>query len=284
MTAFADYLPCLQAESERILKYLRALPPEAWSRPSICPQWQVQDVVAHLVGVAEFYADNVSRGLQGDATPPAGRPPAGVLTGAQAAPAIAQRSIAARQSLGDRLLSTFQTTGAHLNDVLARLRPEERTIPCYHPGGIVEAQQFIGLRIKELALHEWDIRAGLESGAHVSAASLPAILEVISQSVASGSLRWAFWSGPKLPTPVRYRFVVAGQGPDKSDLVIDGNAVRMEAAENTPVDVTFQCDAETYVLLLYGRLNLDDALASGRLVAEGDSRLAQDFGQWFRGI
>jgi hypothetical protein len=44
------------------------------------------------------------------------------------------------------------------------------------------------------------------------------------------------------------------------------------------------CDAETYVLLVYGRLDLHAALASGRLTMEGDRDLAIAFGQWFRGI
>jgi predicted lipid carrier protein YhbT len=48
--------------------------------------------------------------------------------------------------------------------------------------------------------------------------------------------------------------------------------------------VTFRCDTETYVLLVYGRLPLDDAMRSGRLVVEGDRELALAFGQWFRGI
>ena len=284
MQTFADRVQLLQAESTRITQYLRALPSEVWTQQSICPQWQVADVVAHLVGVAEFYAGNIARGLQGDAAPPVGRPPAGVLNGAAAAEGIAQRSIEARKNLGDRVLSTFESTGEHLCQVIANLNPQEQQTPCYHPGGIVAAQHFTGLRLKELALHEWDIRASLEPTPHLSSASLPAILDVISESIASGSLRWAFWAGPKLPTPVRYRFVVTEAGPRKSDLVVEGDTVRMEDAGNTQADVTFHCDTETYVLLVYGRLNLDEALASGRLMAAGDSQLARDFGQWFRGI
>jgi putative sterol carrier protein len=58
----------------------------------------------------------------------------------------------------------------------------------------------------------------------------------------------------------------------------------MEAAGAAPPDVTFHCDTETYILLLYGRLNLDTAMASGLLRVEGAPQLATAFGQWFRGI
>ena len=115
MTTFAERLNVLTDESRRLQQYFEALPGEAWTTPSACTEWQVQDVVAHLVGVAEFYAGTVARGVQGDTSPPAGRLPAGASTGASAAEGIAQRSIAARKSLGDRLLATFAATGDHLN-------------------------------------------------------------------------------------------------------------------------------------------------------------------------
>jgi len=284
MDAFADRVHVLQEESERIKQYLHALPPEAMSKPSACTQWHVQDVVAHLIGVAETYASSVSRGLEGDTAPLPGRLPAGQGTAALSAAGIAQRSIAARQSLGDQLLATFDTTNDHLNRILAGLHPQERTILCYHPGGMVAAQNFIDLRLKELAVHEWDIRAGLEPEAHLSPASIPAIMTTISESIASGSLRWAFWTGPTLSRPVRYRFVVSGIGPSKSDIVVDGERPRMEDANGTMADVTVHCDAETYVLLVYGRLDFEAAIASGRLVVQGERTLAAAFGQWFRGI
>jgi uncharacterized protein (TIGR03083 family) len=284
MTTFAERLNVLTEESARLTQYFQSLPPEAWTQPSACTQWQVQDVVAHLIGVAEFYAGTVARGLQGETSTLGGRSPAGTGTGASAAEGIAQRSIAARKSLGDQLLATFAATSDHLNQTLAALTPEERQKPCYHPGGMVAAQNFIELRLKELGVHEWDIRAALEPEAHLSPASMTAILATISESIASGSLRWAFWSGPTPATPVRYRFVITGAGPSKPDLLIDGHTIRMEEAGATLPDVTFHCDTETYILLVYGRLNLDTAMASGRVRVEGDPQLATAFGQWFRGI
>jgi uncharacterized protein (TIGR03083 family) len=284
MDTFADRVTVLQSESERIKQYLYALPSATLSQPSACTQWQVQDVIAHLIGVAETYASSVSRGLKGDTSALPGRLPAGQGTAALWAESIAQRSIAARQTLGAQLLATFDAANDHLNGLLAGLGPEQRGIPCYHPGGIVKAQNFIDLRLKELALHEWDIRAALAPDAHLSPTSLPAILTTISESIASGSLRWAFWSGPQLPTPVRYRFAVTGPGPSKSDIVVEGNTLRMEDAGGTTAHVTVRCDTETYVLLVYGRLNLEAAVASGRLTLEGDRHLAMAFGQWFRGI
>ena len=170
---FADNMKVLREETERITAYLAALPAESWTHSTACDAWQVRDVVAHLVGVAEFYAGNVTRGLQGDTAPPAGRPPAGSVTAAMSAEGVAKRAIAEREKLGDRVLEQFRAANAHLIDVLGALNPESQTILCYHPGGMTQAQQFIDLRLKELAVHEWDIRSCLEPSASLSAASLP---------------------------------------------------------------------------------------------------------------
>lgn len=284
MDTFAERLAVLQSEAERLKHYLRTLPATSWERPSACSAWTVQDVVAHLIGVAETYTSGLTRGLRGDTAPPPGRLPAGQASGALSANGIAQRAIAVRQALDTQVLDTFEATNDRLTQLLAALTPAQRDLPCYHPGGIVAAHNFIDLRLKELAVHEWDIRAGLEDEAHLAAACLPAILATVSESIASGSLRWAFWSGPQLATPVRYRFLVAGPAPRQSDIIVAGDTLRMEDAGTTPATVTMQCDAETYVLLIYGRLPLETALASGQVRLTGDRDTALAFGQWFRGI
>jgi uncharacterized protein (TIGR03083 family) len=213
MDTFADHVTLLQSESARIKQYLHSLPPDAWDRPSACTQWQVRDVVAHLAGVAEFYAGSAARGIQGDHSPPPGRPPAGTGSAMAGSESLARRVIAERQRLGDHVLAAYDAADDQLNRLLAGLDPQDRPKPCYHPGGIVPAQNFIDLRLKELAMHEWDIRSRLEPNAPLSPASLPAIMTTIADSIASGSIPWAFWPGPRLSAPVRYRFVVTDRSP-----------------------------------------------------------------------
>src|SRR4029453_18147975 len=123
----------VQSESEQLLQYLTALPPEAWHHPSACHRWEVRDVVGHLIAGAEFYAGTVSRGLHGDVSPPTA-PPAG--TGhAAASERMAQRAIAVRESLGDQLLVTFETTHDHLTQLLATVSSQDWETRCYHPLG-----------------------------------------------------------------------------------------------------------------------------------------------------
>jgi uncharacterized protein (TIGR03083 family) len=284
MTAPLERVTLLQAETERITRYLRALPSEAWSRQSACEAWQVRDVVAHMAGGAEFYASNVTRGLQGDTSPGPGRPPAGTGKAAMVSEAVAKRAIASRESLGEQLLATFEAANAHLNHLLATLPPEQQDTPCYHPGGIVPARNFADLRLKELSMHDWDIRSRLEPEAHISPAALPIILGAVADSLASGSLRWAFWPGERLTQPVRYRFALTDANVPQPDVVVEGDGMRLEPAGESRADVTLQCDAETYVLCMYGRVQLDAAMRTGQVRVTGDPALVTAFSQWFKGI
>ena len=43
-------------EYDRILAQLRELSPEDWSRPTVCPAWNVHEMACHVVGMAEFAA------------------------------------------------------------------------------------------------------------------------------------------------------------------------------------------------------------------------------------
>ena len=65
----------IQAEAEGLAQYLTTLPPDAWCQPSACQEWEVRDVVAHLVEGAQFYVHTITRGVQGDMARPPERVP-----------------------------------------------------------------------------------------------------------------------------------------------------------------------------------------------------------------
>ena len=186
--------------------------------------------------------------------------------------------------LGDQLLASLAERDNQLVSVLAGLAPNNLETPCYHPGGIVPAGNFIDLRLKELALHEWDIRSPLNPDARLSRECLPSIMILLANSLASGSLPWAFWQGPSLSDPVRYRFDVTLPVPMRVCIAVSGDKVRLEDAGEGNADVTFRCDTETFLLLTNGRISPALAIATGRLEVEGDSEVAAGFGQWFKGI
>ncbi len=284
MTMHENRVRVLRSEMERVQGYLAGLPESGWATQSACDLWEVRHVVAHLSGVSEFYTTTVGRGLQGDTSAPEGRPDPGTATGASSGDRIAQGAIANAEMLGDHLLENLTKWDGQLASLLGGLTSENLETPCYHPGGIVPAGNFIDLRLKELALHEWDIRSPLATGVGLSQACLPSIMILLANSLASGSLPWAFWPGPSLSVPVRYRFDVTQPVSISVDIAVTGDQVRLEDAAEDHADVTFRCDMETFLLLTNGRIAPAVAIAAGRLEVEGDSQVAADFGQWFKGI
>jgi len=284
MPTWEERANSLREQSQRFQRYLADLRADAWDQQSACDQWLVKDVVAHLVGNAEFYATTVERGLKGQYDPFQGRPPAGTGHPSLGAATTAAGAVANRERLGDQLLSTLAANTDHLLQLLLGLSPEDRPKPCYHPGGLVPAENFVDLRFKELGLHQWDIRSVLEPGAEVVQESWPSMLILITESLASGSLRWAFWEGPVLSQPIRYRFEVPEPTLFRADIVVEGDKFRLEAPSDHPVKVTFRCHAGTLALIMSGRLAVSDAVAQGKLDLEGDSGLASQFSEWFKGI
>jgi len=275
MDAPEETVKLIIAESERLTQYLTALPSEAWSTPSACERWEVRDVVAHLAGGAEVYTDVISRSVQGDASPPAGRQASGPANAASAAEGNAQRVLARRENLGDQVLANFLAANAQLNHLLASLGPEDWEKPHYTALGSAPLRHRPADRLLELVVHGWDIRSRLESDAHLSDASVPVLVEVILGRV----FRWLFHPGPRLPTPIRYRVTLTGVDATEYDIVIAGDQATVEPAGTAVAHVLLWCDPETFVLLMLGRLPLSDALAQRLLVAEGAGEQVSAFAQ-----
>jgi uncharacterized protein (TIGR03083 family) len=262
-----------QAAAEQLTQYLHTLPAEAWHHPSVCEGWEVRDVVGHLTWAAELYAGAVSRGVQGDTSPLEGCPPARSLEKAALSAFLAQRSIARRESLGEHLLATFTARHTDLHHLLHGLSPQDWDKPCYHPNGIRPAQQFITMWLTEVAMHAWDIWSVREPSRPLFAESLPIFLERLPGVVAV-----SFQPGARLPVPVRYGFAVTGVVPSQYTIVVEGDAVRLESHGIPEANVLCHCDVEIFVLLMYGRLPLQSAMASGRLRVEGDQGLIATLG------
>jgi hypothetical protein len=196
---------------------------------------------------------------------------------------IAQMALAAREQPATQVLTTFEATLTRLHALLAGVRPHDWERPCYHPWRLMPVQQFLAMTLQELVLHGWDIRSRVAPKAALAPESLPALLELIATSRTSGFLTWAFCPGARLSLPVRYRFAVTDTVPSRVDIVVEGDHAVIAEAGDTAASVTFHCDPETYVLVMYGRLSLETARARGRLRVEGDQALVGAFGQWFKG-
>jgi uncharacterized protein (TIGR03083 family) len=266
----------LQSEMQQLEAFLDTLAHEDWQRSSRCDQWTVADVVAHLTGMDQDCTARIVRALHGDVSPPPQAPP---IAG-QAAAAIAHHAIAVRQQLGDDLLPTFSAAQSALHKTLTTIGPADWDKPCYYPQGSNSIGWLVDALISELIIHGWDIRSVFDPHTRLSPACLSMMVERNAHR-----RRWR-----KVPSDAteaaqarRYRFAVTDVPGYRTDVVLTDAQSYMEAVDNTPADVTFRCDGETFVLLMYGRIRAQEAVSQGRMTFEGDPALVAAFSQRFRG-
>ena len=279
MVTLQDRVNLVKSESERLKEYLTRLPSEAWNQASACDLWQVRDVVAHMTWAAEGFAESISRGVRGDASAQVPHDfPAGAAKVASLSEYIARSAIAHREALGDQLLPAFITSNDRLNQMFEDLEPEDWDKPCSFLARPRTPEAFLSGRVPELAIHEWDIRSRFEPAVTLSTESLPALMERASNFVG-----WSFHPGPRLSEPLRYRFELTGPGSSAKDIVVQGDACRMDPPEDGPVIGPFRCDTSTFLLLMCGRLAAGTAFSEGRLAVEGGESLVDGFARWFGG-
>lgn len=283
MNAPANRIDLLEHEANMLLDFLGELSHDAWATDSACEGWTVADVIGHLTSVD--LSTRLLRGLDGDHSPPEGSPSPEQHDEDAFARSIYQRAVDASQRLGGGLLEDFTL---RINETIAQFRqvqPEQWGNLVYWPTGPMSMDTLLTQRIAELTMHGWDIRSRLEDGFHLSDGSVTALLDTVDRAA-----RRAFRPDPLLAgRPLRYRFIIERPERRVIDLVLsDGDAVIIEAHDAgihaEPADVTFECDGETCVLILYGRLTPNGAVSARRLsVAAGDPYVASTFGDRFVG-
>lgn len=267
----------IRQEARRLREFLASLPPKALSLPSACEQWQVGDAVAHIIFGLEHWYDSISRALKEDTTPnkafswPGSRYP----TEENAADAIARR-----RQLGENLLPTFFRWIDRLDELLGQMGPEDWNRSVWHRSdGIMPLHTYFNSMIRTFSIHGWDIRSAIDPDAGLSTQCIPDLVEHINKW-----LTLCFQPASRLAKPVRYRFQLTGAVASSRDVVIEGDTFREEVGAASQADVTFHCDAVTFVLMMYGRRRREEALARGQLKIVGDSELAAQLDRWFKPV
>ena len=264
-------------ESGRLGEFLSGLDEPDLSLDSACEGWTVGDVVGHLTAGTESWANNITRAIAGDANPPPGQE--FLASGVRGSDVISQTAIAARQQMGPSLLTGYAAAHDRLRQVLSSLGSEDWDKPCFHRRGPMPMRDYVSLRVQELAVHGWDIRSSRDKAAELWEESLPILVGKVPRW-----LRTAFRPGLELPTPVRFRFDISGPVPIQEDVLVTGDGYQAETSGQSQPDVTFRCNTSNYILLIFGRIDLEGAPDTGRLVIEGARERASEFTAWFQGF
>lgn len=281
MGALNAYVPIVHTEVDGLTQFLETLSADDWQRPSACDLWTIRDVVAHLIWIANFYTDTVSRGMHGDLSLPEDRPPGDAPEPVAMPTYFHQQTLKMRDRVGTQLVPTFRSSFRALDDLLSGLSPQQWAMPCAffrHRGGTQPAHAFLFLTIQELVIHGWDMRSRFDATATLRAASLPPLLERIPQRTGTArfpidAARWPW---------VRYRFDLAADRVPSYDIIVESGKAHMEPSNQASAEVTLHCDQATFVLMMYKRLTLNPAVAQGRVTMQGNHALAAVLDQWLQ--
>lgn len=233
-----------------------------WQRGTFCSGWTAADAVAHLVTGADFYTQVIESGRTGKPGKPWG------VTNVEefrVARGDAGKKLTAAGPAA--LLQAFSDSAAALQGVLASLQDRELSELAWHPRGLVPISGWIGMRLIELGIHDWDIRQPHEPDAGLSPTVLPALLEVLPDMQAQFLTQRA---GNDLGATFGFQAGDASWG------------IRLQEGEASYLpevppecDACLHSDAESMILLTMGRADLDAKRAGIALTVTGDAGKGQ---------
>ena len=138
-----------------------------------------------------------------------------------------------------------------------------------HPRGLIPIGCWIGMRILELSVHDWDMRQPHETPAHLAPTAVPALLRIL----------------PEIQLHLFERRVTAGldgvyvlrAGDAAWSLTVQGKTVTYQAAAPAGCDACLSTDAESLILLTVGRADVTEKLRSAALTITGNAEQGQQF-------
>ena len=266
--------------AQRLEGFLQTLGPEQLAEQSACEGWTVADVVAHMVERGGPIPDQIERGIAGDLSPAPGISTAPPVSEDQFRVDLDHSAVALRRELGNRLLEEFARVNREFGRVMALVQPDDWDKPCYHRLRPETVRAKVDIRIAELSMHEWDIHWAFDRDAYLAEDSLPGLVSASGRAV-----RRAFRPDPGRTRPVRYRFALSGPGATKVDVVLapEGATFEIGPPPESEPDATFRCSSATYSMVIFGRQKLGEAIEQGRVVAEGEAKLVNEFTEAFVG-
>ena len=277
MTTASENIQTIRALSNEMAAYLHTLPDDVWrdadTYASACAEWNMADVVAHLVDIGNHFAMSIERALNGNVSPPMGYR-------RMNREEFTQSVIALRDAYHEDLFPEFNASCLRLNRLLVSLTPEQYALPAWHPFRVMTVENLIELRAMELAIHGWDVRYGIDRSASLSAAAVPFLKGWVP--------RWltACFRAPDDPdADVRLRFELTDGDGESYDLTVRSDGFSLEASDlSATADGTLELDTSSYILFLMGRLPLRRSIRRRRIAFAGDQALAEGFGAWFPGV
>ena len=220
---------------------------EELATPSLCPEWDVRDVIAHTIGV-----EAVLDGWEPSVESPPPFEKLGEL--AAAIDGLDPTGVAA---------TVAAVTSSRLEH-LRSMAPGVVDAASITPTGVKTYGDFLRIRVFDLWVHARDIAVPL--GRPLDAGGIAAELALDEVAGAIGYI-----VGKKVGLADGRSAIVHVTGGVERDIavVVDGKARPVDSVADPDVEVT--ADVETFVLLAAGRLDPQTRIDDGRITWSGDA-------------
>lgn len=219
-----------------------------WTTQSLCPEWNVADVVKHVTSIEAVMAGWLP---EDTTTPPPFEKAAEFLAGTEDTAVLVDKV----HAVYDRRRSD-----------LAALTDADLQRPSWMPVGPGTYGRFLEIRVFDFWVHERDITTPL--GHSTDDGTLTAD---ISLAEVEGSIGYIV--GKKIGLPEGKSLAIQLTGPVKRDINVrvDGRAQRVEHLDNP--DTTLTTDSTTFIQLACGRIDPQTQIDSGTVSWTGDDEI-----------
>ena len=250
-------LRVVRREAERM--FALASSPDAWQAPTACPQWEVRDIVGHLIDVTESYFVGFDAARSGNTVPDA----LGLRVMQERLDDGARSHRALSQS---EALQRLQADFAKLMELCQALDPQDW-------GGLLVSHKYMGplpaffypaFQLMDYGVHGWDIRQGTgrAHGLHGDAADL---------LVPFMFILWQATAQVPADTPP-YQLgvhITSGHNAGTWRIGAGPDGVTYEQGKVDDLATVLEFDPASFVLTVFGRSN------SGTI--RGDAATAEQF-------
>jgi len=233
--------------------------PGAWERPTSCPEWQVRDVVGHLVDTTESYfvGFDAAQG-RGEASDAYGLPGMAERVNTQA------RSLRAVPQ--GELIERARADYAKFSGILEDLGEQDWSgliVPHFYMGPL-PAFFYPAFQLMDYGVHSWDIRQGTGRAHGLSgdvADLLVPFMFVLWQSTA------AVPDGAE-PSELGVR-ITTGANEGDTIMRVGSEGLSYESGDLSTVSTVIEFDPSSFVLTAFGRCNAG--------TVRGDAAAAENF-------
>ncbi len=168
----------------------------------------------------------------------------------------------------DEMVDAFAASADEVNGALEAIGADDLGKLGYHPRGLTRLDAWIGMRLVELVVHDWDIRYGADADARVAPQGVEGMMSFIPANQSR------FFNLREKP-PFDGRFLFRSREPDREwTLTVSGVRAEESADASGPHDAIIAVDGEAHLLLLFGRAKCEAMEEAARLEIEGDRSLA----------